>query len=59
MINCQEARNAVTIMDVVCPKCGETVEVFVKDGVVCTESSCTECGHVIEQSASIGDLKCG
>lgn len=59
MINCQEARNAVTIMEAVCPACGETVEVFVKDGVVCTDSVCTECGHIIEQSTSAGDLKCG
>ena len=45
MINCQEARNA-------------SVEVFVKDGVVCTDSVCTECGNIIEQSTPIGDMKC-
>ena len=30
----------------------------VKDGVVCTDSVCTECGNIIEQSTPIGDLKC-
>lgn len=44
MINCQEARNAITILEVECPQCGDSVEVFVKDGVVCTDSVCTECG---------------
>lgn len=38
MINCQEARNAVTILEVECPQCRAIVEVFVKDGVVCTVS---------------------
>lgn len=40
MINCQEARNAITILEVECPQCGDSVEVFVKDGVVCTDSVC-------------------
>ena len=53
MINCQEARNAITILEVECPQCGDSVEVFVKDGVVCTE-----CGNTIEQSTPIGNLKC-
>lgn len=41
-----------------CPQCGEGVEVFVKDGVVCTDSVCTECGNIIEQSTPIEDMKC-
>ena len=53
MITCQEARNSVTILEVECPQCGGGVEVFVKDGVVCTE-----CGNIIEQSIPIGDMKC-
>ena len=44
MINCQEARNAITILEVECTQCGDIVEVFVKDGVVCTDSVCTVCG---------------
>lgn len=59
MIHCQEARNAITIMDAVCPNCGEIVEIFVKDGAVCTDSACAQCGSVIAQSTSMGDLKCG
>lgn len=58
MITCQEARNAVTILEVECPQCGEGVEVFVKDSVVCTDSACTECDKIIEQSTPIGDMKC-
>lgn len=58
MINCQEARNAITILEVECPQCGDCVEVFVKDGVVCTDSVCTACGNIIEQSTPIGDMKC-
>lgn len=58
MINCQEARNAITILEVECPQCGDIVEVFVKDGVICTDSVCTECGNTIEQSTPIGNLKC-
>ena len=51
MITCQEARNAVTILEVECPQCGEGVEVFVKDGVVCTDSVCTECGNIMTKAA--------
>lgn len=58
MIPCQEARNAITILEVECPQCGNVVEVFVKDGVVCTDSVCTECGNIVEQSTPIGDMKC-
>lgn len=58
MIVCQEARNAVTIMDVICPNCGKAVEVFTKDGAVCTDSTCEKCGSVILQSTSVGELKC-
>ncbi len=59
MICCQEARNMITILETVCPKCGENVEIFVKDGVVCTDSACTECGSVVEQTTPVGDLQCG
>ena len=45
MINCQEARNAITILEVECPQCGDGVEVFVKDGVICIDSVCTKCGN--------------
>ena len=46
MINCQEARNAITILDVECPQCGAIVEVFVKDGVVCTVSWVSSCPEI-------------
>lgn len=58
MIHCQEARNAITIMEIVCPKCGESVEIFVKDGAVCTDSVCPECGHRVEQSTPFDNLRC-
>lgn len=58
MTGCQEARNAVTILEVCCPRCREVMEVFVKDGAVCTDSVCEICGYQIEEATAQGELKC-
>ncbi len=47
MDGCQEARNAITIEEVPCPRCGESVEVFIKDGFLAADAKCDSCGHVM------------
>lgn len=44
---CQEARQAVTIREIPCPRCGGSVETFVKDGALAADAVCEGCGHVI------------
>lgn len=58
MTGCHEARNAVTIAEVLCPRCGAVTEVFVKDGSICADSVCEECGCRIEQSTALEELTC-
>ena len=42
---CEDKRNAVTIEEVKCPKCGAEMEIYVKDGKVEEESKCESCGY--------------
>ncbi len=57
MNNCQEARNAVTILETACPRCGEIVEVFVKAGQVYGDAACG-CGGVIAEGTPAESLPC-
>ncbi len=50
---CQEARNAITIKEVPCPQCGESVEVFIKDGFLAADTVCDSCGHVIPAGSQV------
>lgn len=58
MSGCHEARNAITIIEVTCPSCSEVIEVFVRDGTLCTDSGCPECGTILAQGTPIGELQC-
>ncbi len=51
MDGCQEARRAVTIKEVTCPQCGESVEVFIRDGVLAADSRCDNCGYLFTAEA--------
>lgn len=58
MTGCQDARNAITILEAVCPNCGESIEVFCKDGRVSADSRCEGCGYEIVQDTPAEKLKC-
>ena len=47
MDGCHEARQAVTIGEMDCPRCGESVEIFIKDGFLAADAVCDSCGNVI------------
>lgn len=53
MDGCQEARYAVTIDEMPCPQCGESVEIFIRDGVLAVDAVCDACGHVIPAGSSV------
>ena len=50
---CQEARNAITIKEVPCPQCGETVEVYIKDGFLAADVKCDACGCMLSAGAHL------
>lgn len=54
MDGCQEARNAITISEIPCPKCGGSIEVFIKDGFLAADAVCDTCGYVIAAGSSLG-----
>ena len=58
MSGCHDARNAITILEVICPKCGEIIEAFGMDGKVRTDAKCEECGHVIPLGTPVEELEC-
>ena len=53
MDGCQEARNAITIAEIPCPKCGAGVEVFIRDGFLAADAVCDACSHVIPAGSNI------
>lgn len=54
MDGCQEARNAITIGEVFCPKCGGSMEIFLKDGFLAADAVCDACGYRIAAGSSLG-----
>lgn len=52
MDGCQEARNAVTIVEVPCPKCTGAMEFFIKDGFLAVDAVCDTCGDTIPAGSS-------
>lgn len=58
MSGCHEARNAVTIAEAACPECGAIMEVFAKDGSLCMDAVCEECGYCVERSTPLEELQC-
>lgn len=56
MDGCQDARNAITIEEITCPKCGGIIEIFVKDGFLAADAICDVCGYVISAGSNLGEL---
>lgn len=59
MNGCQDARNAITISEIACPQCGESLEIFVKDGKVCADAQCEGCGWKLVEGTPADELPCG
>ena len=58
---CQEGKGTPKLVEVLCPKCGEIVEVFVqlggaigKTGTLTADERCT-CGHVLTAGSPLSD----
>lgn len=59
---CQEGKGTPKLTEVLCPECGEVVEVFVSlqdagAGRTVSDEKCPKCGHVIPEGTPIGTLK--
>jgi len=61
---CQEGKATPTMAEVICPKCGEVVEVFVSGGAVAemagrltSEEKCPKCGYVFKEGAPLSDFR--
>lgn len=52
MDGCQEARNAITIVEVPCPNCEGSMEFFIKDGFLAVDALCDSCGYTIPAGSS-------
>ena len=60
---CHDGKQTPKLMEVICPECGDTIEVFVRQegtgedaGRTRDDAKCT-CGYVIPDGAKIGDYK--
>lgn len=52
MGGCEEKNRTPILEERVCPRCGETVEVFTRKGRIIEESVC-DCGYVFEVQEEI------
>lgn len=50
---CEGEKRTPIPRDVKCPKCGEELEVFMKDGKTAEEVICEKCGYKIEEGTQI------
>ena len=61
---CQDANRTPEMVEVLCPECGEILEVFIeqggfygKTGTTVGEVKCEKCGHVIEEMTYLDTLE--
>ncbi len=56
--DCQEARNRKTILEIMCPKCGEEdgIEAVLKDGMTVGECVCSVCGYAVPEGVNLGQF---
>lgn len=52
MDGCQEARNAITIFEIPCPRCTGSIEFFIKDGFLAVDALCDTCGYTVPPGSS-------
>ncbi len=56
MNGCHDARNMVGIVEVVCPKCKQDMEVFIRDGMLAAEARCEGCDYAIAAGTKAEEL---
>ena len=56
MDGCQEARYAITIKEIPCPKCSGSMEAFIRDGFLATDAVCDDCGYVIPSGSNFEEI---
>ncbi len=49
---CQEGKKTPVLREISCPKCGETVEIFLKDGKTVADAECPGCGNKIPEKTA-------
>lgn len=50
---CQEGKHTPMIQEIICPTCGEIIEVFTRDGKTVTDSECPVCKYLVKEGTSI------
>ena len=61
---CQEGKATPKLVEVLCPKCGAEMEIFVRrggsagvTGTLAEEARCDGCGHVFPAGEGAGDFR--
>lgn len=50
---CEAQKRTPIPKEIKCPKCGEELEVFTRDGMAAEEVVCEKCGHKIEEGTKL------
>ncbi len=59
---CHEGKSTPKLMEILCPQCGEELEVFVglgtkNAGQITEEVKCDKCGHVIAEGTPVKNFE--
>ena len=60
---CQEGKQTPKLVEVICPVCGEIIELFVRQdsaedtGRTRGEAVCEKCGYKVEEGTALSDFK--
>ncbi|MDD2959270.1 MAG: hypothetical protein PHE06_12350 [Lachnospiraceae bacterium] len=53
---CQEGKKTPVLKEVKCPKCGQIIEVFEKEGKTVEETVCDACQYVVNEGTYLSEL---
>ena len=61
---CEEGKATLKLVEVICPNCGNEMDVFVRmggrvglTGTLVSDEVCDECGHVLEAGTNLDELE--
>lgn len=54
--SCQDVRNQFVLKEITCPKCGNEMEVFIRDGKTIGTEKCEICGCVIVEGQQASEI---
>lgn len=56
LTSCQDVRNNFVLKEIACPKCGNLIELFIRDGKTVGTAKCDICGVTISDGLQVSKI---